>query len=283
MQLRIICNMYVRNIMLRLYKSNFDYKISFVSDLDETRKNRYGSIRETNIDPSNDFISSSYYRAKSTILDYAKNNNFNYFATITIDDTKFDINQTMLLKRSICKYFNNIKNRLDKAFKYIMVAEKGSENNRLHYHALIYLENTNLLKHIGHGIYRNEKLFQTFGANQFKKINDYNIKCANYISKYIGKDLQEREYKYSYFCSKGLKRSKLLTSIDSQTIEMSAIRKQLDFIYKYLSLRNLVQDYQFCSVACLSKQQFMDILKECYFNPNFQSGFLQLSFNDLIN
>lgn len=178
------------------------------------------------------------------------------------------------------KHFNNFKNQYDSEFKYILVAEKGSKNGRLHFHGLIYLTNTRLLKHIGRGIYRDEWFFNEFGANNWQKIKDYNVSCANYICKYITKD-EEKSYRYNYFASHGLNRSMLIAKLDPQKEKDNEYKRQLDFIFGYLAEHNLIVDYDFCSVATLTKEAYQDILVNCMYNPDFQRGFKQLCFSDL--
>ena len=271
--------------MIKLYSSKFDYKVVFCSSY--LSKNRgVFNLEDKELYPidNESKVDSAFYRAKSKILDYAKNNEFNYFSTITIDNNKFDITDTLNLKKKILKYFSNFRERVDKFFRYILVPELGKKNKRLHFHGLIYLSDKSNLKHIGKGIYRNEWLFENFGANNWQPIKQYNVQCANYLCKYITKEsyVNAKEYKYNYFCSKGLKISQCLCEYNGNDTR-NLYEKQVKELYQWLAKKNLIKDYQMCSVAYLNNEQYQDFLKHVYFNPHYKKGFKQLDFNDLIS
>lgn len=223
---------------VKVEENLFDYKITFSSILPQTNTLKGGKKIKDEIVR----YDSNLFRAKSKLLDYAKNNKFNYFITITIDDKKYDLENYEVIRKVILKYFNNFKNRYDNEFKYILVAELGSKNKRLHFHGLVNLSNTRNLKHIRNGIYRDMKLFDTLGANQFKKIKDYDIACALYISKYIQKDnTAVNLYSRYYFCSKGLKTSKNITYLFTE--------KSLEELFLYC-----------CSCGLLSNGLYADTI-----------------------
>ena len=89
-------------------------------------------------------------------------------------------------------------------------------------------------------------------------------------------------YKYNYFCSKGLKSSKCLCEYNGNN-ERNLYEKQVKELYCWLSKKNLVKDYQMCSVAYLNKEQYQDFLKHVFYNPYYKIGFKQLDFSDLIS
>ena len=227
------------NQVIKVEENMFDYKITFSSSLPQEVNNSSSKKRDDNLIIRYD---ASIYRAKSMILDYAKNNIFNYFLTITIDSKKMDPSNYEEIRRVICKYFSNIKHRYDSTFKYILVAEYGGKNKRLHFHGLVYLENKNLLKHVKNGLYRNEKLFSELGANQFKPIVEYNVHCAVYCSKYIEKDnCACNLFNRYYFCSKGLNKSKNIT-----------------YLFDELSLKHL---FTYCaSLGLLNSGKYADTM-----------------------
>lgn len=245
---------------VKVEENMFDYKITFSSLILQSLPYREGKKLKDEIIR----YDSNLYRAKSKILDYAKNNTFNYFITITVDDKKYDLTNYEEIRKVITKYFNNFKNRYDSEFKYILVAELGSKNNRLHFHGLVYLSNTRNLKHIRNGLYRDMKLFDTLGANQFKKIKDYDISCALYCSKYIEKDNSAVNlYSRYYFCSKGLKTSKNITYLFEE--------KSLEDLFLYC-----------CSCGLLSNGVYADTI---VVTRDFLVNYLVLKndFNKVIN
>lgn len=234
---------------IKIEENMFDYKLTITSVLPSNcsyirSKKQKGEIVR---------YDSNIYRAKAKILDYAKNNIFNYFITITIDSKKYDASKFVEIRAIICKYFNNLKNRYDSTFKYILVAELGSKNNRLHFHGLVYLENKNILKHIKNGLYRDEKLFNTLGANQWKPIKEYNVQCALYCSKYIEKDNSATNlYNRYYFCSKGLKSSKNITYLFDEN--------SLKDLFIYLSSCGLLHSGTYADTIVVDSQFLSDYL-----------------------
>lgn len=237
-------------------------------------------------------VDSAFYRAKSKILDYAKNNDFNYMFTLTFSNSKVDISNSEYLKKRILKFFANFKDRVCKSFKYIMVPELGEKNQRLHFHGLAYcdIDKSMFLKYVkydfkhGYPLYRFEKLFNDCGSNTWIPIKEYNHSCAMYITKYITKDnyLKCTEYKCNYFCSKGLNTSKCLCSYYGDK-ERNLYEKQVKELYVWLAKKNLIKNYQMCDVAYLNKEQYQDFLKHVYYNPYYKKGFKQLDFSDLIS
>lgn len=276
--------MYLLN-MIKITKSNFDYNIILFSDNQGGECNTqlsFDNIVVDNIDNKNDNLS-AYYRAKHVIRDYAKNNIFNYFVTITIDSNKFDVTADLDIKAKLLKYFNNLRNRYDKSFRYILVAERGKKNDRLHFHGLIYLENTVNLYHLNGKNYRDEWLFNNFGANRFTKIKEYNMQCVNYISKYIVKEeFENKIYKYNYFCSKGLKRSKEIYT-DVRSTLPTYLDTLKDRMFKslvvFLQDNNLFVYYEFCSFASIPISMFEDFISSHNFIIDKKTH--QLTFNDL--
>lgn len=228
---------------VKIYTNMFDSQLIIYGDA--TIKNKGLHVSKGNqVDIERSY--SSIQRSKSNFLDIAKNNVFNYFVTITISDNSYSLEKDNYnkIRKDLTKYFNYIKNRFDKNFKYLVVAEYGTKNTkRLHFHCLIYLENSKILKHIGSN-YVHLGLLEKFGRNQWKKIKDYNIKCAMYCTKYFTKQsFCSSIFARSYFCSLGLKRSECIT-LDISYLEDLRLLQKLDTL-------KLIYNYDFCSVAYL--------------------------------
>ena len=242
-----------RNIKhnVSIKENMFDYKITFSSSLAIDIPINTGGKHNDNLIIR---YNSSIYRSKSKILDYAKNNIFNYFVTITLDDKKCNWRDNYdEIQKKICKFFGNFKQRSDNEFRYICVAEMGKINTkRLHFHLLVYSTKIEL-KHIKNGLYRNQWLFDNFGANTWKKINEYNVGCALYITKYMHKsnfacDLFNRYY----FCSKGLNVSKDITYIFDE--------KSLQDLFIYCASCGLLQVGEFCDTMIVSRDFIINYL-----------------------
>lgn len=246
--------------MIKLTESLFDKKIVIYSNQLENKK--LCEVKRKN--KKGTFVSdSSVIRARSRLIDYAKNNIFNYMITITFDEKKFSASNLFVARKKIIKYFNNYKNRYDSTFRFIIIPELGSENKRLHFHGLIYCESPDKLdlkflfidKKLKTKKYRSEWFFKNFGANTFEKINNYSLGCVSYITKYITKDVLNNcaLYSCSYFCSRGLKTSKTIYSNDGS-------KKDLFFNFvSYLNDLGMFKSYDFCDFLIMSNDCFSDL------------------------
>jgi hypothetical protein len=92
---------------------------------------------------------------------------------------------------------------------------------------------------------------------------------------------ESKLYSSNYWCSRGLKESLTLARINYDFNVDSVYQKQLDFMFSFLSEKGLVKDYAFCSVCCVDKKLFNELLIDYMYNPDFQKGFKQLCFSDL--
>lgn len=73
-------------------------------------------------------------RSKDKVFDIAFMNKFNYFATLTFDDSKVNANDPDAVHKVMLKWFNNMVNRHD--LKYLCVPEYH-KSGRIHFHALL--------------------------------------------------------------------------------------------------------------------------------------------------
>lgn len=170
-----------------------------------------------------DYVAESLSRAKRTIIDYADNNEFNYFVTITFDQKKIDRTNGELLYNQIKKAFKYYKKVYCPTLKYLLVPEMHQDGN-FHFHGLVKIDYvlddngnavppTDLTRHYDkfkHCHYwRSRYFFDHFGAVRFDKIFANSIACSRYISKYITKET-EKAFPLTYLCSRGLKKSQIL-------------------------------------------------------------------------
>ena len=124
-------------------------------------------------------------------------NNFDYFATFTYADVKHTEES---FKKRLMKTLQNYATRSE--WKYMGVWERGGENNRLHFHALLKVpENTmpgelievtdfNMKTHRQKKTIQNTFFNEKFGRSDFEKIvkkpRAY-LSAVEYILKYISK------------------------------------------------------------------------------------------------
>lgn len=280
--------------MIQIKKSLYDYTISLFTEQKNSDSTQFveriiwdnretGECHfETSQEKKERYLQESIARSKRVAIDYCKNNKFNYFVTISFDSKKVDVNDIVYLRKRICKYFNNFRTRYDNNFRYIIVPEYGEKNGRIHFHGMVYQENKKFLKHLAYADYREGNLFNGLGACKWRKINHYDSRLQNYISKYITKDLL-RIYKCSYFCSKGLKRSILVYS-NIRTKEFNHVPNLKDRMVRslvsWIQENNLFVHLDYVDVFTFSIEMFNSFVEEHHFLLNRKGK--QLSFNDLV-
>lgn len=234
------------------------------------------------------YLNDSIMRSKRVAIDYCKNNIFTHFVTISFDSKKVDINNIDVLRRRICKYFNNFRNREDRNFRYIIIPEYGETNGRIHFHGMVYQENCSHLKHLAYGDYVETRLFDNFGGCKWRKIHGYDGRLQNYISKYITKDLL-RIYKCSYFCSKGLKRSKVVYTNIRTTLKnyQPTIKDRLvNCLISWLEENKLFIHTEHCDFFTLTIKQYNDFIESHNFviNRKYKKyNFNQFLFEEMRN
>ena len=145
---------------------------------------------------------SSLSRTKRNIRELALCNDFEYFATFTVNSEKCDRYVLNDVQDKLKKVLHKIK-RNNKDFAFLIITEKHKDG-AFHFHGLIkgisdlYVNNNGYLSSM---IFDNE-----LGFNSFSKIKDY-TKCCNYILKYITKDCIKNSHNQIYISSRGLKKA----------------------------------------------------------------------------
>ena len=122
-------------------------------------------------------------------------NSWNYFVTITYDESKMDADT---FRASLRKCFSNLHSR--HGWKYMGVFELGEEGERLHFHALVYVPDGEMI-----GSLKSVKRYSTkrhqwdehlensffngrFGISTFDPISRKDVKSGavvNYVIKYL--------------------------------------------------------------------------------------------------
>lgn len=159
--------------------------------------------RNTFIDVNSEEVKRcSLSRTKRNIRELALCNDFEYFATFTVNSEKCDRYSLNDVQDKIKKVLHKIK-RKNKNFAFLIITEKHKDG-AFHFHGLIkgitdlYINDNGYLSSM---IFDNE-----LGFNSFSKIKDY-TKCCNYITKYITKDCIKNSHNQIYISSRGLKKA----------------------------------------------------------------------------
>lgn len=157
-------------------------------------------------------IQASISRTKRMIKDYARNNDFNYFVTFTFDTKKVDSTDQATVLSATQRYTRKLRQQ---GVKYLIVPEYHADGRKIHLHALIKgsipLQDSGKLDKSKRTIY-NVPSWQ-FGYSTAIKISNENegtLKIANYIVKYITKDLLINFDKKRYWVSNGLTKPTVL-------------------------------------------------------------------------
>lgn len=151
-------------------------------------------------------FASSIARSKSKVLQLASNNTWEYFVTLTFDKDKIDRYNLSEIKKTMLKFFDNYKQRKSHSFKYLLVPEQHKDG-AFHFHGLfVGIDSGDLIineyGYLDFIPYKNK-----FGFCSLSPIKDL-FKCANYVTKYISKDMfisVPPARTHLYFCSKCLK------------------------------------------------------------------------------
>jgi len=176
-----------------------------------------------------DYIKDAKFRAKRKVVEYALNNDFNWFVTFTFDKNKIDRYDVKLLEKKILLWLKNTDKNYNSKAKYLLVPEYHRDK-AIHYHALIKMQNNRLKflynhRHWKKGVYKDTLLFKKFGRNEWVNIDSYTEPIGLYLAKYITKLPDKMNNRY-YFASKALNQSKKI-KINLDVLEVAEKVKDL--------------------------------------------------------
>ena len=168
---------------------------------------------------------SSVSRTRATIYDIVHNMEIEWFGTLTIaPEFHVDRNDKTAVKKYVGSWFNNIKKRYCPDLMYLAIPEPH-EKGGIHFHVL--LGNTGSLDFVFSGVkQKRRKVYNLLqwvaGFTNFTKVTDKQ-RCANYVLKYITKDLLDNEkldfgkqrYLVSQNIPKKIQHSKFFVELDS--------------------------------------------------------------------
>lgn len=181
----------------------------------------------------------SLSRSRKRIREIALCNDFEYFATITVNSKNCDRFSLSACQESLRKKLHKLK-RKNKNFAFLFITEKHKDG-AFHFHGLV----RGLELYINNNGYFSNSVFDEIGFNSFSKIKDY-TKCCNYICKYITKDCIKNEHNQIYFCSRGLKKP------------LSYNIKPIDIDWKYENDFVKLSDF---SLSDLSEEQIIKFMQ----------------------
>lgn len=163
----------------------------------------------------NDFkLSTNISRARSKVHEYAACNDWEYFCTFTISKEKCNRYDLKEFYNSFSKFINNYnERRLPAGMKvsYLLIPEKH-EDGAWHLHGFVSGINPDDIYTNQNGYLVWKQYDEKFGYISMDKIRDLD-RCANYILKYVTKNLDKSvkdQECHLYYCSKGLKRAEVI-------------------------------------------------------------------------
>ena len=202
-------------------------------------------------------IDHNLVRARSTVRSLILCNYFDYFCTFTFNGRKFDRYDLMECKRRLLDLFRNYRERYSPEFRYLVIPE-FHKDGAVHFHGMvkgIRDEDFIVPKMIWKRDAKTDELYQVpntpgyvdwsyyskkFGWFSCSRVRDH-VKCANYVTKYITKDLQNLPPGFHVFMSsKDLARPELV--FDSDDIPLSFKPQWQD---EHIAMAYMSEDWTF--------------------------------------
>lgn len=203
----------IKTGLVKLFPDSPEMDIYITDKIEKKKRNVYGRKKR--------------FRRKGYL------NEWNYFVTITYDDTK---HTPETFRKKLRKCLSNLHTR--RGWKYMGVFEISPEENRLHFHGLFYIpdgemigkiwefRNYSTAKHEMQTTYRNTFFDEAFGINDFEEIDTMSLKhgqTLEYIMKYIEKTGERIVY------SRGIP-----TQVCKKLPKTEIVGKLQDFMTKYV-------------------------------------------------
>lgn len=188
----------------RFFLYNYNDNNFRIVKIKSCKNSGFEEIKKKNIfiDVNSDEVQrASLSRSKRNIRELALCNNFEYFATFTVNSEKCDRFSLNEVQDNLKKILHKIKRR-NKDFAFLIITEKHKDG-AFHFHGLI--KGIDNLYTNSNG-YLSSYDFDLLGFNSFSLIKDY-TKCCNYITKYITKDCIKNSHNQIYISSRGLKKA----------------------------------------------------------------------------
>lgn len=203
------------------------------------------TFKKTNQFNQDKYIKDSMKRSKTSLLDLARNNPWDWFITLTFDPEKVDRTDYKQLIMHIKYYLSKLKKR-HPDLEYLFIAELHADGISWHFHGLIQSKTIN--KELtdsgqldkGNIIYNLTKYDLGWStATQIKSTQ----RVANYISKYVTKSMTEqipkgcRRFINSTGLNKPQVKYELLNDIQMQEYrEQASVIKQSEKMLKKIDI-----------------------------------------------
>ena len=217
--------------------SLYDYNVAFLKEYREGvyKVQRLKCVRKQGVSNSNysaknsvneNKLDCNLRRAKNTIKELVMCNEWEYFATLTLDKTKYDRYDLKKYIKDLSQYIRDLRKK-GNDIKYLLIPERHKDG-AWHIHGFFsgikqeelkeFSLSEKLPSYIKNSIKQGKKIYswvgygRKFGFNELEEIRDID-KVSSYVTKYITKDLSDTVNELgakTYYCSRGLKRAKTI-------------------------------------------------------------------------
>lgn len=170
----------------------------------------------------------SMRRARAKLRRLALSNEFEYFVTLTLDQTKIDRYDPKAITKALNTWLDNMVRR--NGLRYVLVPERHKDG-ALHFHGFFAGDGLETVDS-GHKDPRGEVVYNLpqwkFGFSTAMKLYGEYPNAVAYVCKYIGKQEGERPMGRWYYSGGGLKEPpKQYTDVDYE--EMSRLSDAIEF------------------------------------------------------
>ena len=212
-------------------------------------------------------LAQSISRARQKIFEYAICNDFDFFVTLTLDESKIKRDDIDNYIKKLGQYIRNLR-RTGQNIEYLLIPEKHRDGQNWHMHGLMKgisdLRIFDVDEHIPFKMkdkilrYREQNLdlyewvgyAEKFGFNCIEPVRNLEA-CSKYVTKYVSKEIGKGinvKNKKMYYASRGLKRAEL--------IKKGMIINKADIVYDYVA--------EHCKIKWLTEDQAKEIEKLFY-------------------
>lgn len=172
-------------------------------------------------DAADERLSQSYSRSRSMVLQLALCNEWDYFATLTLDPAKFDVFDLDSVIKVITQWFRDYR-KVSGRLHYVLVPERH-KSGAWHFHGFFsgilesdlspFVRGIHPRKLVDGGYFNFVRFSNRFGYCSFSRVRNA-VGAAFYVAKYVTKEMANDDYyTHLYFCSRGLKRARAVSDI----------------------------------------------------------------------
>lgn len=213
---------------------------------------RYGLYYDDKLKVTSIWETKKRFRRKAYL------NKWNYFVTITYDDKKHDEES---FRKKLRRCLSNLHTR--RGWKYMGVFEHAPETHRLHFHALMYIPDGEMIGNVAElrdystaqgqmqVTHSNTFFADSFGRNDFEKLNEQELRhggTINYLLKYISKTGERIVY------SRGIP-----TAICMKVKDKDIATSMEDYVTKYLLFDDVIKYERDIARYKTKQMTFIDI------------------------